>query len=213
MKMDNSKLVKHIFNYDYGICKNNWSADMKYIFSMLDMSDVFNNTFMCNMKSLREQMTILNNRQWSININNKPKLHNIESMLFKSDLHLEDYVKYHMHKRHWPLFAQFRVGILPLYIETGRYDNSPLATRIYKLCDSHALEDEFHFLMQCSRYTEFREILFSKSLNLMNNFFSYSDNENLFHFVNIHINMCLNLSKMLTTNASEHYNWLRLNDE
>ena len=42
MKMDNSKLVKHIFNYDYGICKNNWSADMKYIFSMLDMSDVFN---------------------------------------------------------------------------------------------------------------------------------------------------------------------------
>ena len=57
--------------------KNNWSADMKYIFSMLDMSDVFNNTLMCNMKSVRKQMTILNNRQWSININNKPKLHNI----------------------------------------------------------------------------------------------------------------------------------------
>ena len=55
MKMDNSNLVKHIFNYDYGICKNNWSADMKYIFAMLDMSDVFNNTLMCNMKSVRSK--------------------------------------------------------------------------------------------------------------------------------------------------------------
>ena len=41
MKMDNSKLVKYIFNYHYEICKNYWSADMKYIFAMLDMSDVF----------------------------------------------------------------------------------------------------------------------------------------------------------------------------
>ena len=89
-------------------------------------------------------MTILNNRQWSVDVNNKPKL--LTYILFKSDLNLEDYVKYHMHKRHRSLFAQFRVGILPLYIETGRYDNTPLATRICKLCDSDALEDEFHFL-------------------------------------------------------------------
>ena len=114
------------------------------------MSDVFNNTLMCNMKSVRKQMTILNNRQWSVDVNNKPKLRTY--ILFKSDLNLEDYVKYHMHKRHRSLFAQFRVGILPFYIETGRYDNTPLATRICKLCDYDTLEDEFHFLMQCSRY-------------------------------------------------------------
>ena len=106
-------------------------------------------------------MTILNNRQWSVDENNKPKLRTY--ILFKSDLNLGGFVKYHMHKRHRSLFAQFRVGILPLYIETGRYDNTPLATRISKLCDSDALEDVFHFLMQCSRYTEFREVLFSKS--------------------------------------------------
>ena len=48
-------------------------------------------------------------------------------VLFKSDLLLEDYVK------------------LPLYIETGRYDNTSVANRIYicKLCDSRAEEDEF----------------------------------------------------------------------
>ena len=74
MKMDYSTLVKHIFNYDYEICQNNWSADMKYIFPMLDMNDVFNNALMCNMKSVREQMTIFINRQWSIDVNNKTKL-------------------------------------------------------------------------------------------------------------------------------------------
>ena len=148
---------------------------MKYIFSMLDMNDVFSNALMCNMKSVREQMTILNNRQWSIDVNNKPKLRTY--ILFKSDLLLEDYVKYHMHKRHRSLFAQFRLGILPLYIETGRYDNTPVANRICKLCDSRAIEDEFHFLMQCSRYTEFREVLYNKSSNLIDNFYSYNDNE------------------------------------
>ena len=56
MKMDDSTLVKHIFNYDYGICQNNWSADMKYIFSMLDMNDVFNNALMCNMKSANDNL-------------------------------------------------------------------------------------------------------------------------------------------------------------
>ena len=88
-------------------------------------------------------MTILNNRQWSIDVNNKPKLRTY--VLFKSDLLLEDYVKYHMHRRHRSLFAQFRLGILPLYIETGRYDNTPVANRICKLCDFRAIEDEFHF--------------------------------------------------------------------
>ena len=32
-------------------------------------------------------------------------------------------------------------------------------------------------LMQCSRYTEFREVIFNKSSNLIDNFYSYSDNE------------------------------------
>ena len=101
MKMDDSTLVKHIFNYDYGICQNNWSADMKYIFSMLDINDVFNNVLMCNMKIVREQMTILNNRQWSIDVNNKSKLRTY--ILFKSDLLLEDYVKI-SHAQTAPIF-------------------------------------------------------------------------------------------------------------
>ena len=126
-------------------------------------------------------MTILNNRQWSVDVNNKPKLRTY--ILFKSDLHLEEYVKYHMHKRHRSLLAQFIVGntTSPYFnIKTGRYDNRPLATRICKLCDSHAnynaLEDEFHFLMQCFRYT----VTFSATVIM----------KNVFYFVHIHINMC-----------------------
>ena len=98
---------------------------------------------------------------------NKPNLRT--HILFIGDLHLKDYVKYHMHKRHRSLFAQFRL--------TGRYDKTPVANIICKVCDYNALEDEFHFLMQCSRHTEFREVLYNKSSNLIENFFSYSDNE------------------------------------
>ena len=115
-------------------------------------------------------MTILNNRQWSIDVNNKPKLRTYIHVLFKSDLLLEDYVKYHMQTEPISICA-ISVKYVPLYIETGRYDNTLVANRICKLCDSHAIEDEFHFLMQCSRYTEFREVLCNKSSNLIDNCF------------------------------------------
>ena len=94
---------------------------MKYIFSMLDMNDVFNNALRCNMKSVREQMTILNNRQWSIDVNNKPKLRTY--ILFKSILLLlEDYVKYHMHKRTAPIF----IGAISVRHSTFIYWNGTL---------------------------------------------------------------------------------------
>ena len=89
-----------------------------------------------------------------------------------------------MHKRHRCLFAQFRLGILPLYIETGRYDNTPVVNRICK-------QEEFHFLMQCSRYAEFREVLCNKSSHLIDNIFSYDNKKCVLQVVNIHIHMYL----------------------
>ena len=52
-----------------------------------------------------------------------------------------------------------RLGILPLRIETGRYTNTPVDERICILCktiNNACTEDEYHFLMECPLYADFR---------------------------------------------------------
>ena len=49
---------------------------------------------------------------------------------FKSELHVEDYHYYVTHRRARSLLGQFTMGILPLFVETGRYSNIPLERRL-----------------------------------------------------------------------------------
>ena len=60
--------------------------------------------------------------------------------------------------------AKFRLGVLPLCIETGRYQRPRLAVeeRICKVCNSGEVEDESHFLLRCSLYNIERQGLIEK---------------------------------------------------
>lgn len=57
--------------------------------------------------------------------------------------------------------AQFRCGILPLRLETGRFVGEPEYQRISKMCDSGQVENELHFLLDCQFYNELRNQLLS----------------------------------------------------
>ena len=46
-------------------------------------------------------------------------------------------------------------------IERGRYNNTPLEDRVCTTCDGRLLEDEYHFLMKCSKFTDARQVLFN----------------------------------------------------
>ena len=63
------------------------------------------------------------------------------------------------------IYAQFRIGILPLYIQTGRYKTvtDQETGRIRKMyvdkrliCESNIFEDEKHFVFHFKMYTEER---------------------------------------------------------
>ena len=70
------------------------------------------------------------------------------------------------------LLAQFRLGILPLHIETGRYTNTPIDQKICKICDFGEIENEYHFIMTCPEYESARielfEIARTKIVNMLN---------------------------------------------
>ena len=95
---------------------------------------------------------------WHQELLNKPKLRTY--VTFKSGLHVEDYLYYVTNRRSRSLLGQFRMGILPLYVETGRFNNTPLERRLCTCCSLNEIEDEYHFLMICPKYDNLRHSLF-----------------------------------------------------
>ena len=101
-------------------------------------------------------------------LHSKPKLRTYVE--FKSDFEVEPYVYTYMSKYSRSLFAQLRLGILPLRLETGRFVNilDPINGNFRKLnvdertcniCKSDSVEDEKHFIFECKKYDEERKQL------------------------------------------------------
>ena len=76
-------------------------------------------------------------------------------------LNPEPYILADLSKRKRFAVAQFRSGILPLSIETGRFRGVEINNRICPVC-SQMVEDEFHFLMQCPAYQDLRATMFNR---------------------------------------------------
>jgi len=55
-------------------------------------------------------------------------------------------------------FSRLRMFVHPLRIQTGRYtnDNRPRNERYCMVCNSHDIEDEYHFICLCPWYSNFR---------------------------------------------------------
>ena len=80
-------------------------------------------------------------------------------------------------RRQRSLFAQFRSGVLPLRIETGRYRHEHIDRRICELCQSGSVEDEIHFLLYCDFYNDLRDMYINTLTDL--NLFATTDIEKL----------------------------------
>jgi len=60
-------------------------------------------------------------------------------------------------------------------IESGRWGNVNLDNRLCKLCDCHAIEDEFHFIFHCPAYQDTRTSFFDLMSENVENFFNLND--------------------------------------
>ena len=65
-------------------------------------------------------------------------------------------------RRQRSLVIKFKIGIMPLSIETGRYTDVPLENRLCINCSDGLLEDEYHLLLYCDAYKPIRDRLFKE---------------------------------------------------
>jgi len=117
---------------------------------------------------------------WRENLQRKPKLRTY--LLFKNNFEAENYVKYCLNRQNRSIMAQFRLGILPLNLETGRFRNIPLNERFCDTCATN-VEDETHFMLHCPLYEVERQKLFDIA-NLQNlQFLNLSNEQKLIYLV------------------------------
>ena len=147
------KLLRYMIDRNYG-----WFKRVNRIFLELDL-DIFSNVIACiSVANIIERLTQRDSDNWKLNVSSKPKLRTYA--LFKHDLKTELYVKSLLPKYKRSILCQFRSGVLPLSIETGRYRNVPACERFCEICNSGVIEDETHFLCMCPMFRELKDELY-----------------------------------------------------
>ena len=158
IKLSDHRLTKKIFKWDWEQCNKNWSAEIKQIFYDIDMNELFDEMHFCPLKDASDALKEDFEFDWSCKVKSQVKLRTYNT--FKTDFGLENYLQLNLERSERSFMAQLRLGILPLHVETGRFNNTPLNERICKLCDLNVVEDETHFILNCSKYIHERKYLF-----------------------------------------------------
>jgi hypothetical protein len=154
--MDESRITKRVFNCDYrkGKC---WSKQVKDILCSVNLDQSYVTKDVCELRNFERQIVNQRNIEWNNLLVSKPKLRTY--VKFKSCIKQEQYIFIRNRKKR-SLLAQFRLGILPLNIETGRFRNVPADERLCEVCNDNLVENEFHFVCICTEYENVRQRLF-----------------------------------------------------
>ena len=77
--------------------KNNWCSELKDIFTQLDMNTFYEHKLVCDITLVKRKLFQWMKADWQSHVQNQPKLRTYR--LFKADIDIESYIKYHMSKR------------------------------------------------------------------------------------------------------------------
>ena len=76
--------------------------------------------------------------------------------LFKDEFKMEPYTTSQIPFSLKKLLSKFRCSDHDLHIERGRHKGLPVEERLCTMCTNNSIEDEAHFLTECSAYHELR---------------------------------------------------------
>ena len=82
--------------------------------------------------------------------------------IFKTKLRLEKYLSASTNYEGRVLLTNLRSGTNKLEIERGRWKNLKEELRVCTHCNLRHVENEYHFLVLCSKYEALRQTLFQK---------------------------------------------------
>lgn len=157
--MDNARLPKKLFLYTKNNT-NSWAMQARNLLQELDLLDYWaiGSKVPVDLADLRLREKC--KEEMLESVRKKPKLRLFETLRF--GISPADHVVAGICKRQRSLITQLRCGMLPIRLETGRYNNEDLEDRVCEICDCGEIEDEVHLLLFCSAYNNERRTMLDK---------------------------------------------------
>lgn len=201
ISMDMERVTKKIFIWDMQNrkSKGSWNSDIYKLFTQIGKLENYRNQDIVDVEEARQILVQQEKNEWLNNIQSVSKLVNYKK--FKEEFGTEAYIYKIQNRYHRSIFAQLRCGILPLKVETGRYTNIPKEFRLCIFCDKNVIEDEMHFLFDCSLYDEIRKEYWGKFKNILQSFELLTSEDKFSKFMSgdfvklssEYVSMCYNL--------------------
>ena len=169
--MENSRLTKKIYFWDKSFSEQNnvqtWSSEIDLILSSHNLDHCLNlDHVSCSqpvISQLKESMFLKQTVDIKTRCIEKPKLRTY--VTFNEFGVTPSYVTKPMSFLLRKFVALTRLSNLSIRLETGRFERPRLIEQ-HRLClvcqDRVSVEDEFHFIFKCVKYTELRKSWFSK---------------------------------------------------
>jgi hypothetical protein len=179
LNMNANCLTKKVFIWDYSQQRSisNWNSDIYKLFEKIGKMYNYVNLIPINLNEAKQILVNCEKQSWSDNLLDYPKLRFYRNFKYCKETEAFVYCVHNRSQR--SILAQLRCGILPLKVETGRFNQIPLEFRLCTLCDQNSVEDECHFLFDCTLYDEIRTKYFRYILQLHPYYFEMSKEQKL----------------------------------
>lgn len=168
LKIDDQRLIKRVYIWDRQLNDSGlistWSSEVKDILQRNGQAHIFTQfTFPKKIliRTIGDSLLKKDQITWQSSCTPLPKLRTfIQFKDFSCDApHIFKPLTFMQRKS----LSKFRLGLLHLRIETGRFirPRLPPEDRVCLICNSGEVENEIHFLLFCNKYVTQRQTLFS----------------------------------------------------
>ena len=142
--MSNTRLTRRVFDWDYTTHVNTWCSEIGCLLSSIKMYDIFVNKHVCNINHVHERLRLRHSSRWLESMQSKPELRTYAT--FKKEYETETFIEINLTSQR-SYMAQFRCGILPLRMETGRFVGEEIEDRVCNLRNKNKIVDGLHFVL------------------------------------------------------------------
>ena len=149
-------MLKNDADRDSSNNRDNWAYNIKTILNQIGLTYIWENQFnmTVNYNTIKQRIFDIYHQSWYSSINNSTRL-DIYS-LFKHSFNFEIYLNIITESKFRIALSRLRTSSHNLSIERGRHNNTPRNERICRFCNSGLIENEFLFLLICTKFSEIR---------------------------------------------------------
>lgn len=153
--MPEESLPKLVYKWDVSLGLNSWASEIQHIAASLGMSIHLQEGEVYDLTLAHNNLLKNSRLSWHLECTRKPKLRTF--ILIHDFASVQTLAQSNLTRYQRSVLCQLKFGILPLKIETDRYQGIAPDKRLCKVCDLQVPEDEFHFLFNCPSLKQVRD--------------------------------------------------------